>query len=133
MSNSWQKWVLIIAGIWNLLGASALFDPAKHFQQLYTTSLSLDDPLQLFFYRCTWINVIAWGIGYLIAAFVPTSRKAILIAGGAGKFVYALACLSLFSTGIGKPFLVVTGLIDLVFASLFAFVVFLQRKTATRS
>jgi hypothetical protein len=116
-----------------LLGAGALFDPAKHFQQLYTTSLSLDDPLQLFFYRCTWINVIAWGIGYLIAAFVPTSRKAILISGGAGKFVYALACFSLFSTGIGKPFLVITGLIDLLFATLFAFIVFLQRKTATQS
>jgi hypothetical protein len=128
MSNSWQKWVLIIAGIWNLLGASALLDPAKHFQQLYTRSLSLDDPLQLFFYRCTWINVIAWGIGYLVAAFVPTSRKAILIAGGAGKFVYALACFSLFSTGIGKPFLVLTAIIDLMFASLFAFVVLSQRK-----
>jgi len=130
MSNSLQKWVLIVAGIWNLLGVSALFDPAKHFQQLYTTSLSLNEPLQLFFYRCTWINVIAWGIGYLVAAFSATSRKAILIAGGAGKFVYALACFSLFSTGIGKPFLVVTGVIDMLFASLFALAVLLNHKDA---
>ena len=57
LSDVWQKRILIIAGLWNLLGASALFDPGKHFQQLYTTSLSLDDPLQLFFFRCTWINV----------------------------------------------------------------------------
>ena len=75
MSEAWRRWGLYLAGVWNLVGgATALDDPARHFAQLYGTALSLADPLQAFFYRATWINVIAWGVGYILAARHRTGR-----------------------------------------------------------
>ena len=85
MKEVWQRRVLLIAAAWNLVGGiSALLDPSKHFGQLFTASLDLSDPLQLFFFRCVWINVIAWGVAYFLAAFWAPSRKAILAAGAPG-------------------------------------------------
>ncbi|MEP7301333.1 MAG: hypothetical protein ABI699_07370 [Caldimonas sp.] len=120
MSESWAKRLLLVAAAWNVLGgASALIDPAQHFAQLYTASLSLTDPLQLFFYRCTWINVVAWGVAYGLAAFLPASRQAVLAAGAAGKFVYFLACAALFASGTGTAVLLAAGVFDLLLAALF--------------
>jgi hypothetical protein len=87
--------------------------------------------LQQFFYRCTWINVIAWGGAYLLAALFPAGRRAVLIAGGAGKVVYFLASLSLYSSGVGNTGLLGAGVVDLCFAALFAAAVLAPRKAAT--
>ena len=134
MSDFWQRRLLLVAAAWNILGgASALFAPANHFAQLYTAELTLADPLQLFFYRCTWINVIAWGAAYFLASFLPATRLAVLIAGGAGKFVYFLACLSLYSSGVGTTGLLAAGVVDLCFAALFALAVLAPRRAAVES
>ena len=122
MSEAWQKRLLFVAAAWNVLGgASAVFDPAQHFAQMYTASLAMDEPLQLFFFRCTWINVIAWGLAYLFAAMHPGSRAPVLLAGGAGKVVYFAACFALFTSGVGKSLLLATGVFDLALAALFLF------------
>ena len=75
MSETWRSRALYFAGAWNVIGgASALADPARHFAQMYSGALSLDDPLQAFFFRATWINVIAWGIGYILAGRHSAAR-----------------------------------------------------------
>jgi hypothetical protein len=128
MNESSQRWLLMVAAAWNILGGvSALLDPAQHFAQLYSATLTLTDPVQLFFYRCTWINVIAWGIGYLIAARLPGSRTAILSAGAIGKSVYFAACVDLYLSGAGKPLMLLTGVADLFFAALFVLVLVRRR------
>ncbi|HUG23380.1 hypothetical protein [Piscinibacter sp.] len=120
MTESWTKRLLWVAAAWNILGgASALWDPAQHFAQLYTASLSLDDPLQLFFYRCTWINVIAWGVAYALAAMLPLSRTVVLAAGAAGKSAYFVACAALFAGGTGSGMLLAAGIVDVLMAGLF--------------
>jgi hypothetical protein len=125
----WQRRLLIVAAGWNVLGGtSALFDPARHFAQLFTTALAMEDPLQAFFFRCTWINVIAWGAAYLIAAFQPVTRSAVMIAGGAGKLAYAGACVALYSSGAGTTMLLVAAFVDVVFACLFAATLLANRK-----
>jgi hypothetical protein len=129
MNETWSKRFLIFAGAWNILGgATALLDPAQHFAQMYHGALSLDDPMQLYFYRCTWINVMAWGVGYGLAAVYPHARLPILAAGAAGKLFYCFACLALYATGTGKPILAVTGLVDLLFAVMFALVLVSTRR-----
>jgi len=131
MNEFWQKRILIVAAAWNVFGGTgALLNPANHFGSLYAGALSLQDPLQLFFYRCTWINVIAWGGAYLLAAFLPATRRAVLIAGGAGKLVYFLATVSLYSSGIGKTGILAAGLVDLCLAVLFAAAAFAPRRAA---
>ena len=121
MDQAWKRWILYVAAAWNIVGGVlALLDPAKHFASIYTTSLNVADPLHLFFFRCVWINVIAWGLAYALAAIWPSSRRAVLIAGGAGKLFYAVACAALFSSGVGKPILLVPALVDTLFAAAFA-------------
>jgi len=46
VSEAWQKRLLFVAAAWNVLGgASAVFDPAQHFAQMYTASLATPAPL----------------------------------------------------------------------------------------
>ena len=128
MNEPWRRRILYMAAAWNVLGGvSALVDPTRHFAQLYNAALSLGEPLQEFFFRATWINVIAWGIGYVLAGRSPAARLPILAAGGAGKVAYLGACLSLFVSGVGNAMLLSAGLIDLVFAACFASVLWSQR------
>lgn len=131
MNPIWQKRLLLIAAAWNILGgASALLDPAQHFAQMCTSALSLDNPLQLFFYRGVWINVIAWGVAYFLAAMLPHSRVPVLAAGAAGKCGYAVTCWALFASGVGQAFIVATGVVDAIFAALFAFAILRERGVA---
>jgi len=114
---------LCFAGVRNTAGgASALADPARHFAQMYSGSLLLDDPLQTFFFRATWISVIAWGFGYVLAGRWPDTRAAVLAAGGAGKLAYFGACLALFMSGRGSPMLLAAGVFDVVVAAFFVYV-----------
>jgi hypothetical protein len=128
MTEIWQQRALYVSGAWNIIGgASALANPAAHFTQFYSSSLSLDDPLQAFFFRTTWINAIAWGIGYTMAGRYADARIPVLTAGGAGKIAYCGACFGLYATGIGNTWLLATGLADVLFAGLFASIL-LQRR-----
>ena len=123
MTEDVQRRSLYVAGAWNIIGgAGALADPAGHFAQFYTSSLSLDDPLQGFFFRTTWINAMAWGIGYTMAGRYADARLPVLAAGGAGKIAYCGACLGLFATGVGNRWLLATGIADVLFAALFAYI-----------
>ena len=132
MTKAWQKRLLLTAATWNLLGGiTALLDPGRHIRQLFTVSLSLGDPLQLFFFRCVWINVIAWGLAYLLAAFWANSRKAVFAAGAAGKAGYAVACFALVPSGIGTSGLLVAGAVDLALAAGFV-AAFLSLRTTGR-
>lgn len=121
MHDAWLRRALVFSGVWNVLGGvGALVNPAQHFQQLYTLTLNLDDPLQAFFFRGVWISVAAWGVGYLAAAWMPDARRPVLIAGGLGKLAFAGAAISLYLEGVGTGLLLSLGLVDLVFATLFA-------------
>jgi ABC-type Mn2+/Zn2+ transport system permease subunit len=121
VNETWQRRALYVAGAWNIIGgAGALADPAGHFAQFYTTALSLQDPLQAFFFRTTWINAIAWGMGYAMAGRFAFARVPLLVAGGGGKVAYCGACIGLFATGVGNGWLLATGIADVLFAGLFA-------------
>ena len=123
MSPAWQKRFLLVAAAWNVIGgATALLDPAGHFAQAFNGVLALDDPLQLFFYRCVWINVIAWGLGYLVAAYREESRAAILAAGATGKLAYFAASAAAYQAGVGKAALLAAGLFDVALAAGFVWI-----------
>jgi hypothetical protein len=129
VSENWIRRVLYFAGTWNIIGgASALADPTRHFAQMYNGALSLDDPLQAFFFRATWINVIAWGIGYILAGRLPAAGGAVLAAGGAGKLAYFGACLAIFLSGRGGIMLLAAGILDVIFAAFFAYALWLRRS-----
>ena len=129
MNPRWTTWLLLFASAWNLVGgAASLADPAGHFAQMYRIAAPPDDPLLMYFYRCTWINVLAWGAAYLVAALVPASRTAVLLAGGAGKAAYFVACAALVASGIGEPLVLAFGFGDLAMALLFGGALLAQRR-----
>lgn len=121
MNDTWTRRLLLAAAAWNIAGAvTSLVDPAGHYAQMYTTGApATDDPLLTYFYRCTWINVLAWGGAYALAAMWPRSRAAVLAAGGAGKAAYFVACAALVASGVGQPLVLAFGLGDLLMAGLF--------------
>ncbi|MBX3606672.1 MAG: hypothetical protein KF788_15440 [Piscinibacter sp.] len=121
MNDTWTKRLLLVAAAWNITGGvTSLADPARHFAQMYTVAPAVaGDPLLAYFYQCTWINVLAWGAAYALAAFWPRSRAVVLAAGGAGKAVYFLACAALVASGVGRPLVLAFGLGDLLMAALF--------------
>ena len=133
MNDTSIKRLLLASAAWNLAGGiSSLADPANHFRQMYAVAPPANDPLLMYFFQCTWINVIAWGLAYGLAAFWPRSRAAVLAAGGAGKAVYFLACAALVGSGVGKPLVMVFGLGDLAMAGLFAWALVSRRIAARR-
>ena len=121
MPSTLAKGILVAAAAWNVLGGiGAIADPSQHFAQLYRGALDLGDPVQRFYFQTVWIAVIAWGLAYLGAAFQERGREAVLLAGGAGKAAYAVACLLFFAEGWGTPMLLAVGAVDVIFAALFA-------------
>jgi hypothetical protein len=129
VNETWIKRMLVASAAWNITGgATSLADPAHHFQQMYNLTPAVNDALLMYFYQCTWINVLAWGLAYLLAAFWPRSRQAVLVAGGAGKAVYFLACAALVASGAGKPLVLAFGLGDLLMAALFGWAWLSQRQ-----
>lgn len=130
MNETWIKRMLLLSAAWNITGGvTSLVDPANHFAQMYTVAPAVaGDALLMYFYQCTWINVLAWGGAYALAAFWPQSRAAVLAAGGAGKAVYFVACAALVSSGVGKPLVLAFGLGDLLMAALFAWALLSQRR-----
>lgn len=130
MNERWTKRLLLASAAWNITGGvTSLADPAHHFEQMYAVAPAANDPLLTYFYQCTWINVLAWGLAYLLAAFWTRSRAAVLTAGGLGKAVYFLACASLVASGVGKPLVLAFGLGDLLMAALFAWALLSQRRS----
>lgn len=133
MNETWTQRLLLASAAWNITGgASSLADPANHFAQMYTVTPPADDALLMYFYQCTWINVLAWGLAYLLAAFWPQTRKAVLAAGGIGKAVYFLACAALVASGVGKPLVLAFGIGDLAMAGLFGWALVARHRSERR-
>jgi hypothetical protein len=129
MNETWTQRLLLASAAWNGIGALvSLADPANHFAQMYTVPVPADDRLLMYFYACTWINVLAWGLAYALAAYWKASRPAVLAAGGIGKAVYFVACLGLVASGAGKPLVLAFGLGDLALALLFAWALWSPRR-----
>jgi hypothetical protein len=133
VNETWVKCLLLASAAWNITGGvTSLADPANHFKQMYTVAPAANDALLMYFYQCTWINVLAWGLAYLLAAFWPQSRKAVLTAGAAGKGVYFVACAALVASGAGRSLVLAFGLGDLLMAALFVWALLSQRRSDRR-
>lgn len=129
MSEAWRRRGLYLAAILNVLGGvTALVNPAGHFAQSHTSAVPFTDPVQTFYYHATWINVIAWGLGYFLAARLVSARTPVLLAGAAGKLAYFAACLGLYLGGRATGMLLGFGILDVVFAAFFLYVVRLERS-----
>ena len=129
MPEPWRRRGLYVAALLNVLGGViALANPAGHFAQSHAGVVPFVDPVQTFYYQATWINVIAWGVGYFLAARVVNARTPVLLAGAAGKLAYFVAGLSLYLAGRATAVLLGFGILDVAFAAFFVYLVWLERS-----
>ena len=66
---------------------------------------------------------MAWGFGYVLAGRLPSAQIPILAAGGLGKLAYFGTCAALFLSGKGSTLLLAAGVLDVIFAAFFAYVI----------
>lgn len=77
----WMRWVLVIAGIYNLAwGGLAILAPTWHFQVL-----GMEQPNYPEFWQCIGMIVGVYGVGYLAASLDPLRHWPITLVGLMGK------------------------------------------------
>jgi len=111
--------LFLIGGIYNIglsfsLWILGLLDPTK-FELFGMTA-----PPTLFFFHATMGFIFTFGIGYLIVSRNTDKNHAIVILGVIGKSIFFVDCAITFSLGQANTVLLGAGIIDLLFAILFA-------------
>lgn len=77
----WMKWMLIVAGIYNLVfGVFAILFPTAMF-----SLIAMEPPKYLELWQCIGMIVGVYGVGYIIAAFDPVRHWPIVLVGFLGK------------------------------------------------
>ena len=100
-SPAWMKWMLIAAGIYNLVfGVFAIVFPTAMFQLI-----EMEPPKYPELWQCIGMILGVYGVGYIIAAFAPARHWPIVLVGFLGK---------LFGP-IGMAWAVARGTLPLVF------------------
>jgi len=81
--TTWMRWVLILAGIYNLVwGAAVILFPAALFQ-----FAQLEPPRYPQIWQCVGMIVGVYGVGYLIASADPIRHWPITLVGLLGKIL----------------------------------------------
>lgn len=85
----WMRWLLVLAGLYNLAwGAAVVLLPAWAFRLggLYSPEYDPVEPrLYLHLWQCIGMIVGVYGVGYLIAATNPARHWPIVLVGFLGK------------------------------------------------
>lgn len=92
----WMKYVLIAAGVYNLLwGAAAILFPLSMLAWLGVAA----EPLAVTFWQCIGMIVGVYGIGYLIASSSPYRHSLITLVGLLGKILGPIGFLAAITAG----------------------------------
>jgi hypothetical protein len=125
----WQKPALYAVGAWTAFGGiSALADPGGHWATFFGGPAPGPAIVAI-----AYAQLLAWGVGYALAAHEPAARGPMLAAGAVGKALYAAITIGAFASGAGTSALLATGIGDIAIAALFAWLVWGDRRTTAPS
>src|SRR5687767_6503123 len=111
----WQRGALYGIGAWTAFGGvSALVDPAAQAATFFTDASVVESGGGLLLLRLAYAQLLAWGVGYALAARFPAMLVPILGAGIVGKVSYAALTAIAYGTGSGTFALLLTGAGDLI-------------------
>ena len=120
---SYERILFGIAGLWNLIGACLLvFAP-----EMQLSRLGIDDPQAKWLARMLASSATTWGIAYLLIAWDAQRFHDLIWLGTISKILFAVITAAGFFTGALSLAAFAPGLIDLVFALLFAEVLWRTR------
>lgn len=120
MNSKWRTRALYGIGAWTALGGiTALVDPGAHCALFFGGEGLVDSDAALLVFRIAYAQLVAWGVGYALAARCSAMQTPMLAAGAMGKSIYAAIVIVAFARGSGTTALLATGVGDLLIASFF--------------
>jgi len=115
----YYKILFLVAGIWNLVAALTCWLGGIISPELFFGMFSMPIPSSLFPYHAMFWFIIVFGIGYIIVSRNITKNHGIIIIGILGKILFFIDCIITLLLNEANFILVLSGIVDLIFAFLF--------------
>ena len=120
MKNAnYYKILFLIAGIWNLGVAIPCWIGSVFMPDVFFNIFNMPSPASLLPFHAMFLFIIVFGIGYITVSRDITKNHGIILIGLLGKILFFIVCVIALSLNIANKMLLVTGIIDLIFAILF--------------
>lgn len=120
---NYERMLFGIAGAWNLIGAGVLlFAP-----EIQLSRLGIDDLRARWLARMLASSATTWGVAYLLIAFDAQRFRDLIWLGAVSKILFAVITAVGFLSGAFSLAAFAPGIVDLVFAVLFAEVLWRTR------
>jgi hypothetical protein len=120
MKNAnYYKIIFIIAGIWNLAAAITCWIGSIFLPDVFFKMFNMPTPVSLFPFHAMFWFILAFGIGYIIVSRDITKNHGIILIGMLAKILFFIDCVITLSLKEANIMLLVTGIVDLIFAILF--------------
>lgn len=120
MKNAnYYKILFLIAGIWNLGVAIPCWIGSVFMPDVFFNIFNMPSPASLLPFHAMFLFIIVFGIGYITVSRDITKNHGIILIGLLGKILFFIVCVIALSLNKANIMLLVTGIIDLIFAILF--------------
>ena len=117
--SAYYKSLFFIGGLWNLGGAIPSWLGAIYVPDFAFGSVGMAVPGVLFPYLAMYSFIITFGIGYIIVSRDIAKNHGIVVLGIIGKTLFFVQCAIAFASNEANLLLLLTGIVDVVFAALF--------------
>jgi len=107
------------AAIWNIGAGVGCSTAGILLTDSFFTSFGMPVPPSLFYFIGMFMMVLAFGIGYLIVRKDLSENHGLVVAGVIGKILFFIICLVFLLLKEANSMLLITGVVDLLFAILF--------------
>lgn len=116
---NYYKSLFLIGALWNILIAVICSAGCIFLTTLFFETFGMPLPSSLFPFIAMFSLVLALGIGYYLVSIDISKNHGIITIGVIGKVLIFICCLSFFLLGEANALLLITGIVDLIFAILF--------------
>jgi hypothetical protein len=120
--------LFLIAAVWNLVAGISCWLGGIFMPDLFFGMFGMPLPVSLFPFHAMFWFIIAFGIGYLIVSRDISKNHGIVLIGLIAKVLFFIDCLITLTLNEANLHLLLTGIIDLIFAVLFAEFLLRMRK-----
>jgi len=116
---TYYKALFLFGGIWNIGGAIPAWLGAILVPDLAFAYAGMSAPAVLFPYHAMYSFIVTFGIGYIIVSRDITKNHGIVVLGIIGKTLFFIACATAFVRNEANLMVLLTGIVDILFACLF--------------
>jgi hypothetical protein len=131
--SSYYKKLFLIAGLWNFAAAIPAWLGLTFMPDFAARFFGMAPPAGMYPYHAVLWFTIVFGIGYIIVSRDITKNHGIVVLGIIAKSLYFIDCIITFALKEANMQLVLTGIVDIIFAFLFIEFLLSVRKGALKT